>query len=156
MQNSIPLQDRVHKDNPIRNCFGCGADNPRGLRLKSFEDGDEVVARWTPGPDQCSYPGYLNGGITATLLDCHAAWAAFADECRTTGKAPEMDPSHLPAGWTRAMHIEFIKAIPLADTVELRAHVVKKGRTSRTVTCSLYSGGVECAKAEVVLVMTGA
>ena len=44
MSQEKPLQDQLHKDHPIRNCFGCGADNHGGLQLKSMDEGDEIVA----------------------------------------------------------------------------------------------------------------
>jgi acyl-coenzyme A thioesterase PaaI-like protein len=153
MSDTKPIQDRLHKDNPIRHCYGCGADNAGGLRLKSFVEGDEVIARWRSQDHHEAYRGYLNGGIAATLIDCHSAWAAFAEECREKGFEPEMDPDKIPAGWTRAMKIEFLKATPLHAEILLKAKVVKKGRSSRTVACSLYADGEECVRGEVTIVM---
>jgi acyl-coenzyme A thioesterase PaaI-like protein len=46
------------------------------LHLKSYDDGDAVIAEWTPGINHRSFPGVLNGGIIGTLLDCHSNWAA--------------------------------------------------------------------------------
>jgi acyl-coenzyme A thioesterase PaaI-like protein len=152
MTCSVPFQDCIHEDAPIRNCFGCGADNPTGLKIKSFLDGDEGIATWQPHEHHCSYPGYLNGGIACTLIDCHSAWTAFAAECEEKGVDMSKD-SNLPTGWTRAMSIEFLKPVPLGHEVILRARVVKKGRTSRTVSCSLYQGNLECVRGEVTLVM---
>jgi acyl-coenzyme A thioesterase PaaI-like protein len=154
MTDTEPLQDRLHPEAPIRHCYGCGADNANGLKLKSFLEGDEAVSRWRPQPHHCSYPGYLNGGVACTLIDCHSAWAAFALECRDQGVDME-GKSDLPTGWTRAMNVEFLKPTPLDAEIILRAKIVKKGRTSRTVACSLYANNEECVRAEVVLVMTG-
>jgi len=147
------LQDSIHPDAAIRHCYGCGANNTRGLGIKSFLDGNEGVCRWRPEPYHCSYPGYLNGGIACTLIDCHSAWTAFALECREKGI--EVDQPDPASGWTRAMNVEFLRPVPLGDYVEIRARVVKKGRTSRTVACSLYGDGNECVKAEVTIVMAG-
>lgn len=57
-------------------CFGCGPANTQGLQLKSFAEGDALVARFTPAPHHHAFPGVLNGGIIGALLDCHANWAA--------------------------------------------------------------------------------
>ena len=57
---------------PHNACFGCGAANEQGLRIKSHVEGDEVVARWRPEPHHQAFPGVLNGGIIGTLLDCHS------------------------------------------------------------------------------------
>ena len=63
MGETSPLQDRLHPEAPIRHCYGSGADNASGLKIKSFLEGDEAVSRWQPQEHHCSYPGYLNGGI---------------------------------------------------------------------------------------------
>lgn len=152
MSKEIPLQDQLHRDAPIRHCYGCGADNPNGLHIKSFLEGDEAVGKWQAKPHHCSYPGFLNGGVACTLIDCHSAWTAFALECRDRGLDLGAEPE--PAsGWTRALSVEFVKATPLDAEITLRARVVKKGRTSRTVTCSLYANGEECVRGEAVIVM---
>jgi acyl-coenzyme A thioesterase PaaI-like protein len=57
--------------NPQGMCFGCGPANPIGLRLRSFVEGDDVVARVHLSPDHQNGYGIANGGIVATLLDCH-------------------------------------------------------------------------------------
>ena len=31
------------------NCFGCSPDNPIGLHLEFYEDGDYIVSTWHPG-----------------------------------------------------------------------------------------------------------
>jgi acyl-coenzyme A thioesterase PaaI-like protein len=153
MTKSIPLQDLIHSEAPIRQCYGCGSDNPHGMQIKSFLEGDEAVSTWRAEEHHCSYPGFLNGGIAATLIDCHSAWAAFALECREKG-VDFSQKADLPTGWTRAMSLEFLKPVPLTSEITLRARIVKKGRTSRTVNCSLFADGQECVRAEVTLVMS--
>jgi acyl-coenzyme A thioesterase PaaI-like protein len=61
---------------PQNRCFGCGPANEKGLRIKSFVEGDEFVAEWLPEPHHLAFEGILNGGICAALLDCHSNWAA--------------------------------------------------------------------------------
>src|SRR5918998_6674618 len=61
---------------PASACFGCGPANEKGLRIRSFARGDEVVAEWQPEPHHEAFPGMLNGGIIGALLDCHSNWAA--------------------------------------------------------------------------------
>lgn len=61
---------------PHNACFGCGPSNAKGLRIRSFQQGDLLVATWTPEPHHEAFPGVLNGGIIGSLLDCHCNWAA--------------------------------------------------------------------------------
>jgi acyl-coenzyme A thioesterase PaaI-like protein len=76
--NDWALQDRYA---PEGICFGCGAANAEGLRIKSHSQqvadvGEEVVARWTPQAHHQAFEGMISGGIIGTLLDCHSNWTA--------------------------------------------------------------------------------
>jgi acyl-coenzyme A thioesterase PaaI-like protein len=61
---------------PNNACFGCGPANPKGLHVRSFAHGDEVVAEFQPEKYQEAFDGMLSGGIIGTLLDCHCNWTA--------------------------------------------------------------------------------
>lgn len=61
---------------PQNTCFGCGSQNPDGLHVESFVEGDVVVAHWRPKPHHEAFPGILNGGIIGAILDCHSNWTA--------------------------------------------------------------------------------
>ena len=147
----IPLQDRLHQEAAIRHCYGCGADNEKGLKIKSYLIGEEGVCTWRALEHHCSYPGYLNGGIACTLIDCHCARTAFALESKQQGNSLEAS-ADAKTGWTRAMHVEFLRPAPLNADIKLIAKLKSKGRTSRTLTCSLYADGEECVRADVTIV----
>ncbi len=70
---SLSLQEKYAPNNA---CFGCGPANPEGLHIRSFANGEEVVADWTPQKKYEAFPGVLNGGIIGALLDCHCNWTA--------------------------------------------------------------------------------
>ena len=44
-------------------CFGCGPANAKGLHIRSFPDGDEIVAAWQPSKEYEAFEGMLSGGI---------------------------------------------------------------------------------------------
>jgi acyl-coenzyme A thioesterase PaaI-like protein len=50
-------------------CFGCGPNNPIGLKLKFDWDGETARAVFTPDKRFQGWSGYLHGGITACVLD---------------------------------------------------------------------------------------
>lgn len=52
-----------------RKCFGCGSENPIGLKLCFQRDGDKVEAEFTPSELHQGWPGLVHGGILFTLLD---------------------------------------------------------------------------------------
>ena len=57
-------------------CYGCGPANADGFRIRSFPDGDEVIAEWQPQARHHAFDNVLNGGVIGTLLDCHCNWTA--------------------------------------------------------------------------------
>ena len=63
--SELSLQDRFAPNNA---CFGCGPANAKGLRIKSFVQGDVVVAEWRAEKHHEAFPGMLNGGITGALV----------------------------------------------------------------------------------------
>jgi len=67
------LQERYAPHNA---CFGCGPANDKGLRIRSFAQGERVVADWRPESHHEAFPGVINGGIIGSLLDCHMNWTA--------------------------------------------------------------------------------
>jgi acyl-coenzyme A thioesterase PaaI-like protein len=65
-------------------CFGCAPGNDIGLRFEFYEDGDEIVATWTPDARYCGFQGVLHGGIQATAHDEIASWVVYV-KCATSG-----------------------------------------------------------------------
>ena len=57
--------------NPSNPCFGCGGANPRGMRLAFDLDPGRrrIVGRFRLGAEYQGGPGFIHGGIIATVLD---------------------------------------------------------------------------------------
>lgn len=53
----------------LNRCFGCGKDNPIGLRLEITYVNDKTHIEFIVGPEYCGYPGIMHGGAIATLMD---------------------------------------------------------------------------------------
>lgn len=130
-------------------CFGCGAENDQGLQIKSYWDGDEAVAQWRPAPHHCGgRKNFLNGGIIATLIDCHslnlAIAAAYRSENRPIGSAPRI-------GYVTAnLNVSYSKPTPLDEILELRACIKKIEGRKAWVYCELSAGGELRATGEVL------
>jgi len=108
-------------------CYGCGRLNEHGLQIKSYWDGDETVCLFTPRPHHIAVPGYVYGGLLASLIDCHgtgsAAAAAYRTESRPMDSAPPL------RFLTASLHVEYLKPTPLGVTLEIRGRVKDvKGR----------------------------
>lgn len=65
-------------------CFGCSPDNPIGLHMEFFEEGDQVRCYWSPQHHFQGWIDTLHGGIQATLIDEIASWVVFR-KLQTTG-----------------------------------------------------------------------
>ncbi len=65
---------------PDHHCFGCGRQNPIGLKLSFFRNPatGELWAPWTPGKDYEGFTGMAHGGIITTVLDEVMGWVLYA------------------------------------------------------------------------------
>jgi acyl-coenzyme A thioesterase PaaI-like protein len=133
----------------VSHCHGCGADNKEGLQIKSFWDGDEAVATWKPQPHHCGgSKEIVNGGIIATLIDCHslnlAIAQAYRNEQRPIGSAPRI-------GYvTGNLSVSYLRPTPIHEPLELRARIAKVEGRKTWVSCSLSAAGEVCATGEVL------
>lgn len=50
-------------------CYGCGDDNPNSLGLEFSRVDDVCVATFVPRAHHRGVPGFLHGGVAATVLD---------------------------------------------------------------------------------------
>ena len=122
------IQDQYFPDLP---CFGCGPSNERGLQLKSFLADDGLVrAEFTPWPEHDNGLGYLNGGIIATVLDCHSA-AAVTHTAFANGwpPLPGADLAYVTAG----LDVRYRRPAPLDAAVSLVATVENASEAEITV-----------------------
>ena len=74
-------------------CFGCSPQNPIGLQLEFWTDGDVTMAKWLPRKSLEGFMDILHGGIQATLLDEIASWAVQT-QCKTVGVTSSMEISY--------------------------------------------------------------
>lgn len=147
-----PFDDgRALQDRLAVHCFGCGTLNAGGLHIKSRWQGDELVCIWHPRPEHIGFPGFVYGGTIASIVDCHAVWAALSLHCREAGHDLRSGPP--PFGvMTGSLQVSYLKPALVTRALELRARVVTQGERKSVVACSVRQGSVECATAEVVTV----
>ena|SRR5215217_8500650 len=124
---TISIQDRLFA---TMTCFGCGPANLRGLRLKSYVGDGYVTAIFRPWPEHDNGMGFLNGGIIATLLDCHSAAGVLNEASLQGWDAP---PGALLPFVTAGIDVRYLRPSPLDSAVELRAVVVKS--TEAEIVC---------------------
>jgi acyl-coenzyme A thioesterase PaaI-like protein len=133
----------------IHHCHGCGADNEKGLQLKSYWDGDEAVATWKAQPHHCGgSKDIVNGGIIASLIDCHSLNLAIARAYRAEGRPIGSEP--LIGYVTRQLSVSYLRPTPIGEPLQLQAHLTKIDGRKAWVSCTLNAGGQVCATGEVL------
>jgi acyl-coenzyme A thioesterase PaaI-like protein len=145
---SKAFQDYYPDD--VSHCYGCGRLNPDGLQIKSYWEGEDSVCRFRPRPYHTALPGYVYGGLIASLIDCHATGTAAAAKHREEGREMGSEP---PLRFvTGSLHVDYLAPTPIDTVLELRARVTEiKGRKV-TLKVSLSARGALCARGEVVAV----
>ncbi len=131
-------------------CYGCGRLNEHGLQIKSYWDGDETVCRFDPRPYHTAIPGYVYGGLIASLIDCHSTGTAAAAMYHAENRAMDTEPPFRFV--TASLKVDFLRPTPIDTTIEVRAKVKEiKGRKV-ALELTLSAKGEVCARGEVVAV----
>lgn len=131
-------------------CYGCGRLNKDGLQVKSFWDGDETVCIFHPRSYHTAIPGYVYGGLIASLIDCHSTGTAAAAAYRAQGRAMDSEPAL--RFLTASLHVEYLRPTPIDGPLEIRSQIKEiKGRKV-VVESTLSAKGEICARGQVVAV----
>ncbi len=85
------------------------------------------------------------------MVDCHCIWTALAHYCRETGHALEGGPPPF-AFVTGSRKVDYLKPVPIAGGIELRARVLENGERKTIIGCRVLHSGIECATADAVAV----
>jgi acyl-coenzyme A thioesterase PaaI-like protein len=134
----------------VAHCYGCGRLNEHGYQIKTYWDGDETVTHFTPESFHTAIPGYIYGGLLASLIDCHSTGTAAAAAYRAEGRAPDTEPAFRFV--TASLHVDYLKPTPLNGPLEIRGKVKEiKGRKV-VVNSTIFANGVATVRGEVVAV----
>ena len=141
------IQDRI----PHNHCYGCGAENPHGLQIKSFWDGKESVCTYTPRPEQSAGPTqYLYGGTIASIVDCHCVGTSIANYYAREGREiGEGAPIWCVTG---TLTVRYLKPVRIDRPVRLRATIRDCTDRKTTLDCEVLSGGDLAATGEVIAI----
>lgn len=132
----IILQD-FYAPNSI--CFGCGPINEKGLRIKSYADGDLVKCDWKAQPHHEAFPGMLNGGILGSILDCHSNWTAAYHIMKNLGlKGPLCTV-------TAEYSIKLKRPTPTNSDISMTAKIIQLEEKKAVVEAELFAEGKVCA-----------
>ena len=146
--NQKAFQDYYPDD--LSHCYGCGRLNEFGLQIKSYWDGEETVCTFFPRPYHTAIPGYVYGGLIASLIDCHGTGTAAAAAYRAEARPMDTEPALRYL--TGSLHVDFLRPTPIGVPLEIRGRVKEiKGRKV-VVEATMSAEGEVCARGVVVAV----
>jgi acyl-coenzyme A thioesterase PaaI-like protein len=131
-------------------CFGCGRLNEHGYHVRSFWEGETTVARFTPQPYHMALPGFVNGGLLASLVDCHATGTAAGAAFRAEGREMDTLPPHRFV--TASLRVDYLRPTPLGPELVLRGRVLSHSGRKVVVEVTISAGGETTVRGEVVTV----
>ncbi len=131
-------------------CYGCGRLNEKGLRIQSFWEGETCVCRFVPRPYHTAIPGFVYGGLIASLVDCHSTGTAAAAAFRAAGAKAGTESDFRFV--TASLHVDFLKPTPLGPELVLVARPVEVKGKKVVVESEVLVENVVCAKGRVVAV----
>ena len=146
--NQKAFQDYYPDD--LSHCYGCGRLNEDGLQLKSYWDGEETVAIFTPRPYHTASPTFVYGGLIASLIDCHGTGTAAAAKYRQEGRGMYTEPSLRFV--TASLKVDYIRPTPLGVPLEVRGSTKEIKDRKVVVSVTVSANREVCAKGDVVAV----
>lgn len=144
-----PIQDFYPDD--VAHCYGCGKLNEHGHQIKTFWDGDETVTRFTPEVYHTAIPGYVYGGLIASLIDCHGTGTGAMAMYRSQNR--EADTMPVLRFVTASLQVDYLKPTPLGVELELRGKVIELKGKKVVSEITLSANDVVTAKGKVIAVL---
>ena len=147
MNTSSPIfQDHM----PGNICYGCGKDHPEGLKIKSYWEGEEAVCVWNSEDKYQGWKGLLNGGVLATLVDCHCMCTALAGAYKYENRSLDSEPVYRFA--TGTMTIKYTAPTSNDHPIEIRASIKEIKGKKVTMDFTVFSQGQPTAEGEVIAI----
>ena len=134
----------------VAHCYGCGRLNHEGHQIKTYWDGDETLTRFQPGPEHTAIPGFVYGGLLASLIDCHSTGTAAAAMYRAEQRPMDsLPPFRFVTG---SLHVDYLKPTPLGPELEIRGRIKEIRGRKVIVETEVSVEGLVTARGEVVAV----
>ncbi len=146
----IAIQDRYPDD--FSYCYGCGRLNKDGHQFRTGWDGNQTVTYYKPEPVHTAIPGFVYGGIIASLIDCHGTGSASLALHRKNGFEPDGD--ELPPRFvTASLSVAFVKPTPEGKQLKAVGTVEEIHPKKFKVVVEVFAEDELCATGEVVAVV---
>jgi len=134
----------------MAHCYGCGRLNQHGHQIKSHWNGDESVCYFDPKPYHTAIPGYVYGGLLASLIDCHGTGTAAAAAYRAAKRNMDSEPALRYL--TGSLHVDYLKPTPMSVTLEIRGKVKEVKGRKVVIEEWILANGIVTVRGEVIAV----
>jgi acyl-coenzyme A thioesterase PaaI-like protein len=141
------FQDHYPED--YAHCYGCGYLNEPGLHIQSRWEGEYSVCHFAPREEHMAFPGFVYGGLIASIIDCHSMGTAAAAWMRENGLKVGEDPTERFV--TGRLEVDYLKPTPMGELLA-RSRAEEVHAKKVIVTTELIAGGEVCARGRVVAV----
>lgn len=130
-------------------CYGCGRLNEHGLHLRTGWKGNQTVTIYKPLPEHTAIPGFVYGGLIASIIDCHGTGSASLALHRKNGHevGSGIEP---PRFVTASLHVDFMKPTPHGIPLKAVGTIEEIHPKKWKIHTELFAGDICCAKSEVV------
>lgn len=148
------MRDEAFQDrypDALAHRYGCGRLNAQGHRIRTHWKGEATVTRFTPRPEHTAIPGYVHGGLLASLTDCHGTGTTSADDYRYRNREIASEP---PLRFvTASLHVDYLRPTPLGVPLDLRSRVEEIKEKEVVASATLFANGEATAKGRAVTVL---
>lgn len=133
-------------------CYGCGRLNENGHHIRTAWDGDKTLTIYQPLKEHTAIPGFVYGGLIASLIDCHGTGSASLALHRKNGHEIG-DGSEPPRFVTASLKVDFLKPTPQEVPLKAIGSVEEIHPKKWKVAVEVLAEDTLCARGEVVAVL---
>jgi acyl-coenzyme A thioesterase PaaI-like protein len=130
-------------------CFGCGRLNRGGHQFKTRPMREQTRTDFTPSRQHSALPGFVYGGLIASLVDCHSTGSAAIFALRDAGE--EVGAGEAPRFVTAHLEIDYLHPTPVGE-LRVLGRMVEIGERKVVVDSEVIAGGEVTARGHAVLV----
>lgn len=133
-------------------CYGCGRFNEHGHHLQTRWEGDKTVTVYSPKPEHTALPGFVYGGLIASLIDCHGTGSASLALHRKNGHEVG-DGAEPPRFVTASLNVNYLKPTPMGVPLKAVGTIEEIHPKKWKVHIEVYAEETLCVRGEVVAVV---
>jgi len=130
-------------------CFGCGRLNEEGYHFRTGWQGEETVTFYEPSSKHIAIPGFVYGGLIASLVDCHGTGSCALALHRKNGNEPGTGEAP-PRIVTASLNVNYMKPTPHGALLKAIGKVEEIHPKKFKVFVEVFADDTLCATGEVV------